>query len=157
MHDINLVISWWAHIVLACAIHNLKALTGEILVLKYPHCLFCFFWINIPQSFCLWFQCNYTLTLFVPRAPLFCWTLHNCNSPADWIRQLFKPSKDAGSLVAYIFFLIGKVRVLVFLWVTSWWGRFIHFVRGHLALGVKPMTQFFDSKFYWKLGYNPSH
>jgi len=29
--------------------------------------------------------------------------------------------------------------------------------QGHRALGVKPMTQFFDSKFYWKLDYHSSH
>jgi len=47
MRDINfeLVISRQAHMLLACAIHHLKAVTEEILVLKYPHCLFCFFWI----------------------------------------------------------------------------------------------------------------
>jgi len=30
----------------------------------------------------------------------------------------------------------------------------MHFVLGHRAVVVKPMTEFFDSKFYWKLGYN---
>jgi len=103
-HKFWIVISRRAHMLLACAIHHLKALTEGILVLKYPHYLFCFFWINIPQSFCLRFQCNYTLTLLVPCAPLFCWTLHNHNLPADWVRELFKPSKDVESLVVYIFF-----------------------------------------------------
>jgi len=33
----------------------------------------------------------------------------------------------------------------------------MHFGRGHRALDIKPMTQFIDSKFYWKLVYNWSH
>ena len=113
---------------------------------KYPDCLFCFFWINVPLSFCLTFQCNYTLTLLVPCAPLFSWTLHNHNLPADWVRELFKPSNDAGSLVVHIYLTIGKVKEFSFF--CGWrhnGGRFMHFGRGHWALGVKPMTQFFDS------------
>jgi len=30
------------------------------------------------------------------------------------------------------------------------------FGRGHRALGANSMSQFFDSRFYWKLGYNSS-
>ena len=40
-----MVITRWAHILLACAIHHLKALIEEIEVWKYPHCLF----FNYPQ------------------------------------------------------------------------------------------------------------
>ena len=90
----------------------------------------------------------------MPRVPLFCWTLHNHNSPADWERELFKSSKDVGSFVVYIFFELEKSG---FWFSCGWchnWGRFTHFVRGHRALSVKPMTQFFDSNFYWKLGCN---
>ena len=151
-----MVMTQGAHMLLACAIHHLKALTEEILVVKYPHCLICFFWINIPQSFCLRFQCNYTLTLPVPRAPLFCWTLHNHNLPIDWVRELFKPSEDAGSLVVHIFL---KLEMLGFCFFCEWRhnrGRLTHFGRSYRALGIKPMTQFFNSKFYWKLNYNSS-
>jgi len=31
------------------------------------------------------------------------------------------------------------------------------FGRGHRALTTKPMSQFFDAKFYWKLDYSSSH
>jgi len=160
MRDINFewyIISQRAHMLLACAIHHPKDLTEEILVLKYPHCFFCFFWINIPQSFCLRYQCNYTLTLLVPRAPLFCWNLYNHGSSADWVKELFKPSKDVGSLVVYIFYKLEKFGF----WFSCGWrhngGRFMHFIWGHQVLGVKPMTQFFDSKFYLKLGYKSSY
>jgi len=33
----------------------------------------------------------------------------------------------------------------------------VYIVQGHRALSIKPMDQFFDSKFYWKLGYSSSH
>jgi len=59
-------------------------------------------------NFCLRFQCSYTLTLSVPHKQRFCWTSHNHNSPADWVREIFKPSEDAGSLVVHIFSIIGK-------------------------------------------------
>jgi len=87
----------------ASAIH-LKALAEEIVVSKYLHCLFCFVWINVPQTFCIRFQCSNTLSLSVPHAPHFLLNLHNHNSPADWVREMFKSYKDAGSLVVYIFF-----------------------------------------------------
>jgi len=99
-----------------------------------------------------------SLTLSVPCTARFCWTLHNHNLPADyWVRELFKPSKDTGSLVVHIFSKIGKVMVLFFCGWHHNGGRFTHFGRGHRALGFKAMTQFFDSKFYWKQGYNSSH
>ena len=62
-HKFSMVITWRAQMLSAWEIYLLKALTEDILVLKYPHCLF---WTNVPQSFCLWFQCNHTLTLLVP-------------------------------------------------------------------------------------------
>ena len=64
---------------LACVIYHLEALTEEILVLKYP------------------------------KVPLFCWILYNHNSPADELREMFKPSEDAGSLIVNIFLTIRKV------------------------------------------------
>ena len=37
---VALVTTRWAHMLLACAIHHLKALIEEIEVSNYPHCLF---------------------------------------------------------------------------------------------------------------------
>jgi len=31
------------------------------------------------------------------------------------------------------------------------------FGQGYQALGTNPMSQFFDSRFHWKLGFNLSH
>jgi len=58
-----------------------------------------------------------------------------------------------GSLVVHIFCKLEKLGI----WFSCGWrhngGTFTHFGWGHQALGIKPMTQFFDSKFYWKLAY----
>jgi len=31
-----------------------------------------------------------------------------------------------------------------------------HFGRGHWAMSANPISQFFDSRFHWRLGYNLS-
>ena len=51
-------------------------------------------------------------------------TLHHHNSPADWARELFKPSKDAASLLVGIF---KNWKVLDFCGWHHTWGRFRDF------------------------------
>ena len=83
-----------------------------------------------------------------------CRTLQSYNSPGDWARELFKPSTDSTSLVVKI-----EKNNFLFRWgfsggdVTK---RTCFGKVGHLwpALGPKPLTHFFGSKFCCKLDEN---
>ena len=70
-HKCWMVEIWWAHMLLAFAIYHLKAFTEEILVSKYPYCLF---------------KYNYCLIDFWGFSPKF-WTKN--------ARKLIKPCKDS--------------------------------------------------------------
>jgi len=45
--------------------------------------------------------------------------MHHHKSPADHVRELFKRSKDAASLLVWKIENIGKFWILFLLWVTS--------------------------------------
>jgi len=70
--------------------------------------------------------------------------------------ELFKPSEDAGRHVVQIF------KKLERLWFVFFVGDVIMRAGLHIlgrrqrALGANPNKSFFDSSFYWKLGYDTS-
>jgi len=82
---------------------------------------------------------------------------HICchNSPAARARDLFKPSKDPESLLVSIEKKIGKLWIFFCGLLHMAVGLRI-FGRDDRVLGANPTSQFLDSIFYWKLGYNPS-
>jgi len=92
-------------------------------------------------------------TLPPTLAAIFTLQLHNF--PVDCAAQLFKPSKDVASLLSCnkkkiilgFGFLVGDVFSVVGFWPF-----------GLRSPGPQPKYQmdFFDSNFYWKLGYNLS-
>ena len=128
-------------------------------ILGFKSCDIPIYWQIWMLSFQLkqiWIGIYYfLLSLSVPRVPLFCRALQSYNSPGDWVRELFTPSTDSGSLVVKIEKKRFSIRVWAFLGGTSQVGVFLRYF-GHLclALGAIPMGHFLNSKCSWKLGQN---
>jgi len=104
----------------------------------------CCFFLNMEMSFCLDWLTMVCLTplvlvydIFVLWTPTFsCYfraTLQLHNSPGNWARELFKPSKDVASLLDCAE-KNGKFLISCFLWVMSSVGYGLAFsakVMGH--------------------------